>query len=219
MHWQFLNYLNSYEQDNMKPPLVIGICGGSASGKTYLKDLLLAGSPKGKAIAFTLDSYYLPRDWQKKDENGYWNFDLPEAFNTRKMIDDFMDLTNGFSIEQPIYKYNISPPSIDFAIIEPAPVIIAEGIFLFHYKEILEKLTTKIYIDAPFELKRERRIQRDVRERGYEAPQIMYRFDNHAQYSFNTYVLPNKSKADFIIESPESLDQTYSLLIKQIDDY
>ena len=203
----------------MKPPLVIGICGGSSSGKTYLKDLLLAASPKGKAIDFTLDSYYLPRDWQKKDENGYLNFDLPEAFNTRKMIDDFLDLTSGFSIEQPIYKYNISPPSIDFTIIEPAPVIIAEGIFLFHYKEILEKLALKVYIDAPFEVKRQRRIERDVRERGYEVHQIMYRFDNHAQDSFNTYVLPNKNKADYIIETPEAFDEISSFLVKQIADY
>jgi len=203
----------------MKPPLVIGICGGSASGKTYLKDLLLANAPKGKAVAFTMDSYYLPRDWQKKDENGYLNFDLPEAFNTRKMIDDFLDLASGFSIEQPVYKYKIFPPSIEFNIIEPAPVVIAEGIFLFHHKEILEKLTTKVYIDAPFELKRQRRIERDVRERGYEPPEIMYRFDNHAQDSFNGYVLPNKDKADHIIESPEAFDRIYALLLKQIADY
>lgn len=203
----------------MKSPLVIGICGGSASGKTYLKDLLVANSPAGKVVAFTMDSYYLPRDWQKKDANGYLNFDLPEAFNTRKMIDDFLDLASGFSIEQPVYKYKVSPPSIDFNIVEPAPVVIAEGIFLFHYKEILEKLSTKVYIDAPLELKRQRRIERDVRERGYETPEIMYRFDNHAQDSFNTYVLPNKDKADYVIESPETFDETYSLLLKQIADY
>lgn len=200
----------------MKPPLVIGICGGSASGKTYLKDLLLANSPAGKVIDFTLDSYYLPRDWQKKDKNGYLNFDLPEAFNTQKMIYDFLDLASSFSIEQPIYKYNVSPPSIDFKIIEPAPVIIAEGIFLFHFKEIREKLTSKVYIDAPFELKRQRRIERDVRERGYEVPEIMYRFDNHAQDSFNQYVLPFRNQSDYIIESPESFDEIYTLLLNQI---
>ena len=203
----------------MKPPLVIGICGGSASGKTHLKDLLLANAPAGKAIAFTLDSYYLPRDWQKKDENGYLNFDLPEAFNTQKMIYDFLDLTSGFSIEQPIYKYKVSPPSIDFKIIEPAPVVIAEGIFLFYFKEIREKLTSKVYIDAPFEVKRQRRIERDVRERGYEVPEIMYRFDNHAQDSFNHYVLPFKHEADHIIESPESFDQIFSILQNQISTY
>jgi len=203
----------------MKPPLVIGICGGSASGKTFLKDLLIKNSPPEKVRAFTLDSYYLPRDWQKKDKNGYLNFDLPEAFNTQKMLYDFIDLTSGFSIEQPIYKYNVSPPSIEFAIIEPAPVIIAEGIFLFYYKELLNRLHTKVLIDAPFEVKRQRRIERDVRERGYEVPQILYRFDNHAQDSYNNYVLPFKNEADYLIESQEAFDTTYALLLNQILAY
>jgi len=203
----------------MKSPLVIGICGGSASGKTYLKDMLVANSPKGKVNAFTLDSYYLPREWQKADANGYLNFDLPEAFNTQKMIYDFIDLTSGFSIEQPVYKYNISPPSIDFKIIEPAPVIIAEGIFLFYFKEMRTRLHEKVFIDAPFEVKRERRIERDIRERGYKIPEIHYRFDNHAQDSYNTYVLPFKSEADHIIESQKSFDLIYSHLLNQILAY
>lgn len=203
----------------MKPPLVIGICGGSASGKTFLKDLLIKNSPPGKVCAFTLDSYYLPRDWQKADANGYLNFDLPEAFNTQKMVYDFIDLTSGFSIEQPIYKYKVFPPSIEFSIIEPAPVVIAEGIFLFHHTEMLNRLHTKVLIDAPFEVKRQRRIERDVRERGYTVPEILYRFDNHAQDSYNTYVLPFKSEADYLIESQETFDATYTLLLNQILAY
>jgi len=203
----------------MKPPLVIGICGGSASGKTFLKDLLIKNSPPGKVCAFTLDSYYLPKDWQKADELGYLNFDLPEAFNTQKMLYDFIDLTSGFSIEQPIYKYNISPPTIEFAIIESAPVIIAEGIFLFHYKEMLNRLHTKVLIDTPFEVKRQRRVERDIKERGYELTEILYRFDNHAQDSYNTYVLPFKDKADYLIESPDTFDATYTVLLNQILAY
>jgi uridine kinase len=203
----------------MKTPLVIGICGGSASGKTFLKDLLIKNSPPDKVCAFTLDSYYLPRDWQKKDANGYLNFDLPEAFNTQKMLYDFIDLTSGFSIEQPIYKYNVSPPSIDFSIIEPKEVIIAEGIFLFHYQELFNRLHTKVLIDAPVDVKRQRRIERDIRERGYEEQQIRYRFDNHAQDSYNSYVLPFKNQADHLIESPESFDAVYTLLLNQILAY
>ena len=203
----------------MKPPLVIGICGGSASGKTYLKDLLLNNSPSEKVCAFTLDSYYLPRDWQKKDVDGYLNFDLPDAFNRQKMLYDFIDLSSGCSIEQPIYKYNISPPSIDFTIIEPAPVILVEGIFLFHYKEIRDRIHTKVYIDAPFEVKRQRRIERDVRERGYTTEEIHYRFDNHAEYSFNNFVLPYKNMADLVVENQEAFDETYTHLLKQIRAY
>lgn len=203
----------------MKPPLVIGICGGSASGKTYLKDLLLKNSPAGKVCAFTLDSYYLPRDWQKKDVNGYLNFDLPDAFNTQKMLYDFIDLSSGFSIEQPVYKYNISPPSLDITIIKPTPVILVEGIFLFHYKEMRDRLHTKVYIDAPFEVKRLRRIERDVRERGYTTDEIHYRFDNHAEDSFNNFVLPYKNIADLVVENQEAFDETYTHLLKQIRAY
>ncbi|ABG57408.1 uridine-cytidine kinase [Cytophaga hutchinsonii] len=203
----------------MKPPLVIGICGGSASGKTYLKDVLIENSPAGKVQEFTLDSYYLPREWQKADANGYLNFDLPEAFNTQKMIYDFMDLSSGFSIEQPIYKYKNVPLSIDFKIVEPAPVIIAEGIFLFYYKEMRERIDKKIFIDAPFEVKRQRRIERDVRERGYEVPEIHYRFDNHAQESYNTYVLPYVQEVDYVIENQQMLDSAIPALLKQIKDY
>ncbi|MGN6645941.1 MAG: uridine kinase family protein [Cytophaga sp.] len=203
----------------MKPPLVIGICGGSASGKTYLKDMLLARAPEGKVVSFTLDSYYLPRDWQKKDENGYLNFDLPEALNTQKMIYDFLDLTNGFSIEQPVYQYKISPPSLDFRIIEPAPVIIAEGIFLFHYKEIRERIDAKVFIDAPFDVKRKRRIERDIRERGYELSEIEYRFDNHARDSYNQYVLPYQQEADYEVTDDDSFEKTFNELLNRILAY
>lgn len=203
----------------MKKPLVIGICGGSASGKTYLKDMLITNSPEGKVKAFTMDSYYLPRDWQKKDENGYLIFDVPEALNTQKMIYDFIDLTSGFSIEQPVYHYKISPPSIEFHIIEPAQVIIAEGIFLFHHPELLNRLDIKVYIDAPFSVKRERRIERDIRERGYVESEIHYRFDVHAENSFKKYVLPNKHNADYSIENTDQWYQTSAFLLNKILEY
>ncbi|WP_299251063.1 uridine-cytidine kinase [uncultured Cytophaga sp.] len=203
----------------MKPPLVIGICGGSGSGKTYLSQKLIENSPTAKVCSFPLDSYYLPRDWQKEDSLGYLNFDLPEAFNTQKMLYDFLDLSSGFSIEQPIYKYNISPPSIDFTIIEPRPVIIVEGIFVFHYKEIFNRLDIKVLIDAPTDLKRQRRIERDIKERGYELDQILYRFDNHAEDSFKKYVLPYKKDADFLIETPLKFESAYNILLDQIREH
>ena len=203
----------------MKDPLVIGICGGSASGKTYLKDLLIKNSPAGKTQAFTLDSYYLPREWQKADENGYLNFDLPEALNTDKMILDFLDLSSGFSIEQPVYQYNNKNTSIQFNILEPAPVIIAEGIFLFHYKEFLDRINIKVFVDAPFELKKQRRLERDIKERGYEEEEIRYRFDIHAEESFKKYVLPYKNQADWIIEQDADFEKTCDYLLKRILEY
>jgi len=203
----------------MKDPLVIGICGGSASGKTYLKDDLISNSPVGKVKAFTLDSYYLPREWQKPDEKGYLNFDLPEALDTQKMLADFIDLTNGFSIEQPVYQYNNHSSSIEFNIIEPAPVIIAEGIFLFHYEDFLNRLNIKVFIDAPFEIKKERRLIRDTKERGYQEEEINYRFDIHAENSFRTYVLPYKGHADRIIETDTEWLETRQFLLKQILEY
>ena len=203
----------------MKNPLVIGICGGSASGKTYLKDLLIKNSPTGKTQAFTLDSYYLPREWQKADENGYLNFDLPEALNTEKMILDFLDLSSGFSIEQPVYQYNNKNASIQFNILEPAPVIIAEGIFLFHYKEFLDRINIKVFVDAPFEIKKQRRLERDIKERGYEEKEIQYRFDVHAEDSFKKYVLPHKNQADWIIEKDSDFEKTCDYLLKRILEY
>jgi uridine kinase len=203
----------------MKLPLVIGICGGSGSGKTYLTNQLVQNSPSGKVGIFALDRYYLPRDWQKEDSLGYLNFDLPEALNTQKMLYDFIDLSSGFSIEQPIYKYNISPPSIDFSIIEPCPVIIVEGIFVFHYKEIFNRLNIKVLIDAPTDLKRQRRIDRDIKERGYELEEILYRFDNHGEDSFKNHVLPYKNVADFLIETPAALESVYKKILNQIQAY
>ena len=193
-----------------------GSCGGSASGKTFLKDTLIQHSPPGKVKAFTLDSYYLPRDWQKADEKGYLNFDLPDALNHQKMILDFLDLTSGFSIEQPVYQYKQASPVPEFRIIEPAPVIIAEGIFVFYFREILERLDWKVFIDAPFDLKRQRRIKRDMEERGYEEPEIRYRFDVHAEQSFQEYVLPYKKEANLTIQNNLEFDDSYRFLLNKI---
>lgn len=201
----------------MSKPFVIGVCGGSASGKSYLIQRLRESLPLSSAV-FALDAYYKPRATQQKDALGFENFDLPEALDTVKMESDWQKLLQGQSIEQPIYNYNNPTAETLWQQIQPQPIILVDGIFTFYFDFLDEALDYRIIIDASFETKKQRRMERDVKERGYDVHQIDYRFSVHAEESYLTYVCPFKGYADFPFENEGDIEKTLQFLLKQLNN-
>ena len=179
-------------------PFVIGITGGSGSGKTSfarkLKEIL---EPYASLIA--LDNYYLPIDNQPVDKNGRPNFDLPESLNLNKFNFDLEELLKGNNITIKEYTFNVvNVPSVTLEI-ESKPIIIVEGLFIFHTKELYRKYDLKLFIEVDEEIRLQRRLVRDIKLRGYKEEDVLYCQENHVLPTYNMHISSLKNKVDMII--------------------
>jgi uridine kinase len=180
-------------------PYIIGIAGGSASGKTsFLKDLK-DKMPKGSVCIISQDNYYKPIEEQQTDENGEVNFDLPESIDRNHFYDDLKKLRQGDTIKIKEYTFNNKDKEPGHLLVKPAPVIVMEGLFIFHYEEIKKALDLRIYIDAHESVKLERRIKRDSQERGYPEKTVRYQWDNHVMPSYKKFLRPYRDDCHIII--------------------
>lgn len=197
--------------------MVIGICGGSGSGKTTLVKQLEAQFYALKPALFSLDNYYKPPEQLALDQNGTTNFDLPSALDKNQLISDFESLLNGNSIQVKEYMFNVENADSQLLTIQSSKLIIVEGLFLFNYPNLIDKVDFIIFIDLPLNVQLDRRIKRDVKQRGYALEDVIYQWENHVVPCYSKSVLPNKEKADFIYHSDERSKKEFIQLISEID--
>lgn len=204
------------EKELMKKPYIVGVAGGSASGKTsFIQDLRTIFTPNQLSIV-SQDNYYLPKEDQMVDENGHINFDLPESINRAKFFKDMMTLAEGNSISFKEYTFNIDPDQALDITVEPSPIIIMEGLFVFHYKEIRDLLDLRVYIDVRESIKLERRLIRDKNERGYPEEDIKYQWENHVVPSYKKYLRPYRDDAHIIITNNHHYTKGLEVLVDHL---
>ncbi len=191
---------------------IIGISGGSGSGKTsFIRDL--KEQFNSDQICFlSQDDYYKPRDQQKEDENGIKNFDLPESIELDEFFFDLVKLTNGMTVERPEYTFNNENANPGMIYLNPAPIIIVEGLFVFYEPKMFNMLDLKILIHATDTQKIIRRIKRDRVERNYPLEDVLYRYEHHVLPSFETYIFPFFNKVDIVINNNKSFDMGKEML-------
>lgn len=196
--------------------MVIGICGGSGSGKTTLLNKLAEHYALLKPTTFVMDNYYKPIHLQEKDSNQEVNFDLPTALDRESMSRDFDALIAGNPIQVKEYHFN-NAKTDNYITLEPSPIIIIEGIFLFHYEEIRTKLDFAIFVELDLETQLKRRLLRDNATRGYSEKAIKYQWDNHVIPSYQQYLIPYKEHADFVFINELEMEQEFSKLVQTIE--
>ena len=179
-------------------PYIIGITGGSGSGKTRFLRSLVEGFDSG-VTSISQDDYYRPREHQLVDKNGEFNFDCPESIDYEHFASDLLALSNGQDVEKQEYTFNNPNVEAKTIICKSAPVILVEGIFIFHYQKIAELIDMKIYVDAKDYIKLQRRLTRDRVERGYDADDVLYKYENHIMPSYQKYIAPHKEEADIVV--------------------
>jgi len=204
----------------MENPFIIGITGGSASGKTSFLKNLISSFDSEEICLISQDNYYRSKDEQPTDENGIQNFDLPESINAYEYARDIQKLRNGETVYRLEYTYNnpdVVPKTLVF---KPAPIIVVEGIFVFYFSEIADLLDFKIFIDAKEHIKLKRRIHRDQIERGYDLADVLYRYEKHVSPTYERYIEPFKNEADIIVpnnfEYQKPLEMVVAYLQKKI---
>jgi len=181
--------------------LTIGISGGSGSGKTTIVREIRESYSEDEVCLLSLDDYYVPRDKQLTDENGIKNFDLPGSINEEELLRDILKLKTGQSVEREEYTFNNDKVTPKMLLFKPAPIVIVEGIFIYHYNGVRDALDIKVFIEADHDIKLNRRIQRDSVERNYPESDVRYRFKHHVTPSYQQYVAPYKSICDIVINN------------------
>jgi len=195
-----------------KNPFVIGICGGSGSGKTTLLKRLSESFSNLSTAVFSMDNYYFPIEKQAMDKNGIVNFDLPTALNEVKLTSDLMQLIQGEPIEVKEYFFNAPPDKNVLITIEPADLLIVEGLFLFHYKEVSKAIDYSVFVDVDHGIQLDRRLYRDQETRGYKRSDILYQWDNHVLPCYEQFIEPYRNDANFIFRNDQNADSDFESL-------
>jgi len=184
----------------MNKPFIIGIAGGSGSGKTFFLKCFLKHFSDSEVSLVSQDDYYFPvPPDMTAEENKHFNFDLPDTIDHGHFEADIQSLLDGRSITKKEYTFN-NPSAIPKILeIKSAPIIIVEGLFILHFKKISEQLDLKIFIDADDDVALQRRIKRDLIERGYSHDDVMYKWINHVGPAYKEFLLPYKDECDQVI--------------------
>lgn len=178
---------------------IIGIAGGTGSGKTTVVKKLTERLPKGEVVVIPLDSYYNDSSNVPEEERQKINFDHPDAFEWKLLRRHLQELKEGKSVEQPIYDYITSTRQAQTIHIEPKEVIIVEGILTLWDKPLRDQMDLKIFVDADADDRLIRVIQRDIVERGRTTEKVIERYQRVLKPMHEQFIEPCKRFADVII--------------------
>jgi uridine kinase len=179
--------------------MIIGICGGTGSGKTTVANSILESVNAGEVAFIQQDSYYrnlkdLPLDYRQAA-----NFDHPDALDNDLLVHHIRKLKAGGSVELPIYDFRTHTRLNDTVVIEPKPIVIIEGILIFVDPRLLEQMDIKVFVDTPDDIRFIRRLRRDIAERGRTVDSVIEQYLNTVRPMHMQFVEPSKRYADVII--------------------
>ncbi len=179
--------------------LVIGIAGGTGSGKTTVVKKLIAQLPKGEVTVLSQDSYYKDNGHLPLEERQKINFDHPKSIEFDLLIEHLKMLKNGKSIQEPIYSYLTCTRDKKTKTVTPKEVIIVEGILVLTNKELRDLFDIKIFVHADDDDRLGRVVMRDMEERGRTAEKVLERYSASVKPMHLQFIEPSKSFADLII--------------------
>ena len=179
--------------------LVIGIAGGTGSGKTTVVRKIVESLPAGEVVVLPQDSYYKDSSHVPVEERQFINFDHPDAFEWSLLSEHLAMLKEGKAIEQPTYSYLTCTRQLETIHIEPREVVIVEGILALCDDKLREQMDLKIFVDADSDERLIRVISRDIVERGRTAEAVMERYTRILKPMHQQFIEPTKRYADLII--------------------
>ncbi len=180
--------------------LVIGIAGGSGSGKSTVVKAIKHKLEGEKVVVIPQDAYYKDSSDLTDEEKRAYNFDHPNAIDWDLLCSQLEDLKNGKTVQQPVYSYiSCTRSKTETVTVEPADVIIIEGILIFNCKPLLDQMDIKIYVDADDDDRLMRVMARDISERGKDVHWVIERYSRTVKPMYLQFIEPSKRYADIII--------------------
>ena len=196
-------------------PILIGIAGGTGSGKTTMAQKIQDAFP-GQSILICQDSYYKDLSHLTMEKKARMNFDHPNSLDFVLLRQHLLDLTHGKAIEQPIYSFTTHERDIETQRVEPTQVIIVEGILLFAALEVRDLFDLKIFVDTDADIRLLRRVERDMAERGRSFASVKEQYLTTVKPMHDAFVEPSKHYADVIIPMCRQNQIAVDLVISRI---
>lgn len=202
----------------MRSPVVIGIAGGSGSGKTTVLTRITDAFGSDQIAVLDHDAYYQDLAEYPPEERETFNFDHPDALETGLMREHLDILMQGEPIEKPIYDFTTHRRKEETETIEPRPVIIIEGILVLAEPELEEAMDIRIYVDTADDIRLMRRIRRDIQERGRSIDGVLRQYERTVRPMHIEFVEPSKRKADIIIPRGGHNHVAIEMVLARIQD-
>ncbi|MGI5957997.1 MAG: uridine kinase [Massiliimalia sp.] len=193
-------------------PVIIGIAGGTGSGKSTFTNRLKKEFGEKVAVIYH-DNYYREHHHLSFEERKKLNYDHPDAFETSLLIEHLMQLKNGEAVECPVYDFSQHDRTSETVLVEPKQVILVEGILVLFDKQLRQMLDVKIFVDADADERILRRILRDTQERGRDIQNIIDQYLDTVKPMHNLYVEPTRNLADIVVNS--GMNQVAFQLVKE----
>ncbi len=192
--------------------MIIGICGGTGSGKTTIARSIVEAVGAKNVVLVEQDSYYRNLSDMPLDERHQANFDHPDSLDSDMLVNHILRLKQGRSIEMPLYDFATHTRSDEFETIEPKPVVIVEGILIFAEPRVLDLLDVRVFVDTPDDIRLMRRLRRDITERGRTFERTLEQYERTIRPMHYEFVEPSKRHADIIIPEGAQTGVTVEVL-------
>ena len=202
----------------MNKPFIIGIAGGSGSGKTFFLKCFLNHFNSEDVCLVSQDDYYHTVGEMTAEENKLYNFDLPKTIDDEHFLSDIKQLIAGKTVLKKEYTFNNMNAKPRMLEIRPAPILIVEGLFILHFQQIANLLDLKIFIETDEEIALQRRLKRDLVERGYPENDVLYKWVNHVVPAYNEFLLPYKNQCDKIITNNTHIAEDIMKISEEISE-
>ena len=194
--------------------ILIGIAGGTGSGKTSIANYLLNKFGSEQLIVIEQDSYYKNNSALSIDERNQQNFDHPDAIDIELFNKQLVSLLGGKSVEIPIYDFSIHNRRNQRQFVRPCRIIVIEGILTLYFESLRKLMNIKVFVDTPDNIRFKRRLSRDVKERGRTIKSVTNQYEKTVKPMYNQFVKPSRDLADIIItdgvQNKEAIDALMS---------
>ncbi|WLD24373.1 uridine kinase [Flavobacterium dauae] len=202
--------------------LIIGIAGGTGSGKTTVVHQIMNELPETEVGIISQDSYYKANNHLSMDERALINFDHPRAIDFNLLCNHLKELKQGKSINQPVYSFVHHNRTDDYILTHPRKVMIVEGILILTNPELRELFDIKIFVHADSDERLIRRLKRDIVERGRDMDEVLNRYQTTLKPMHEQFIEPSKAYADIIIPNDKyntvAIDIVQTVINKKIND-
>ena len=197
--------------------ILIGIAGGTGSGKTSIANYLLKQFGNDELIVIEQDSYYKDNSNLSMDERNQQNFDHPEAIDIQLFNKQMESLLDGKPVKIPIYDFSNHNRIEEFQLVKPTKIIIIEGILTLHFESLRKLMDIKVFVDVPDKIRFKRRLSRDIKKRGRTLMSVTNQYENTVYPMYKQFVEPSKDFADIIITGGAKNKEAIDTLINNIN--
>lgn len=203
----------------MNAPFIVGVAGGSGSGKTVLCRAMIGGLGADRVAVLCHDAYYRDRSELPAAQRAALNYDLPDALDTELFVEHLRALRAGQPVRPPRYCFVTHRRIGHDPVVEARPVILVEGILLLHEPETRELLDLAFFLDVPDQVRLARRIGRDTTERGRTRRSVLSQFEATVRGAHMTYVEPTKAYADLVLFNVARVDRLAEVATAVIQEH